>query len=215
MNKWVDPYDKEKFIEVKEDHIVCKGGDGTLLRAVKMHGKLGLPFLPLAGGTKNFLMNKEPLDNTDLKPVQYNLIKICVDGNEWYAFNEVAIGSFCGWNEFSCEDEDELLGEFKGAGLSISTAQGSTGLNRNADGAVLSLNSKHWSVKGMETDRSINYSIKPENILIDVNSRDTFMMKVDGKVVRTRKNMLVEISQGPVVNVLYSDLTEIKARRRL
>jgi NAD+ kinase len=222
MSKWRDPYDDKKFIEEKDNYILVVGGDGTLLRAIKMHKDKNKPFLPIAGGTVNFLMNKGGIPIvprlSDYEVLELQMLKVLMGQDQVFeAFNEVAIGSFCGWHNYQTYpgmDAEGMLSEFKGAGISISTAQGSTGLNRNCGGTILSLKSSNWSLVGMQTNTRIDYVTKPEPIGLHISSRNTFEIRIDGQIVRTRKDQAVTITKGRTIKLLVRDLSEYLERRR-
>ena len=151
---WVDTYDIEKKIIDKDDHILAIGGDGTLLKAINKYKHLNKPFFGYAKGTVNFLMNQEiePINNSKFK--KFNLIRVQVTAVEngaevvrtFQAFNDIVLGAFNGWINFNCTHRDNILGNFWGSGIVISTAQGSTGINKNNYGTILPLTSKNWSV---------------------------------------------------------------------
>lgn len=220
MKRWIDPYDSEKFIEEKENVIIAKGGDGTLLRAVRMHLDKGKPFYGVAAGTENFLMN--PLDSSISKKSKYKrlrLLKIKIDTGapghlEFYAFNDITIGSFSGWNHFNVDHKDDLIGKFKGSGIVLSTTQGSTGLNKHNGGTILPLNSKNWVVTGVQATKNVNYVIAPKKVNINCKSRGRVSVVVDGQDVYNDKEFNVEVSQGPEVIVIFNDYKSFKKKRQ-
>lgn len=223
--RWIDPYDENKFIEEREEYILAVGGDGTLLRAIQQHKDTNKPFLPIAGGTENFLMNAIKEEDIDLKSMTHlplNLIEVVVNNysniaETHLAFNEVSIGSFCGWNTFKPLggfDAEGMLDEVRGAGICISTAQGSTGLNKNCGGTILSLKASNWSISGMQTERRIDYVVKPQLIQLNVSSRAPFKVLVDNKPVLVEEDAFVGIRKGREVTLLVHDLDKLQEKRR-
>ena len=171
------------------NYIIAYGGDGTLLKAISLYRFKNKIFFGVAGGTNNFLMNKSNIISEDRKIKKFNLINVKVTfkasnkliTETYQAFNDVFITEENGWIDFNCEDNDNILGNFKGSGLIISTPQGSTGINKNNNGVILPLNSKEWSITGDKTDRKINYVLKQKKITIKVSSRDKTNLYLDGK----------------------------------
>lgn len=220
--KWIDPYDSEKYIQEFDTHIVARGGDGTLIRAIHMHGKKGKPFYGIASGTVNFLMNLE--ENVSVKAIakKFQLLDIEIEylenGNEKFervqAFNDCIIGEFNGWVEFKSEHSESILGDFKGAAVIISTAQGSTGANKNNNGTILPLGSKLLSVTGVMTNRKIDHVIENTGLFIECNSRGNVKIAIDGsyRVIDNVKN--VKITRGSDVEVIFNDYDEFKRKRQ-
>ena len=236
---YIDKYDKEKYIRVYENMILVKGGDGTLLRAIKKYRHLEKPFFGIAGGTLGFLMNTN-LPHTyypeNIVAQDFNLIKVKVTytiqvpdpklGNiydkdvevtkEYQAFNDISLGGdMNSYIEFNIQEEDNFFGSFKGGGVIVSTAQGSTGINKNNQGAILSLNSKLWSVTGDKTERNIRAVIEPHKLAISVKSRTRVTLWVDGANTIVRNVSKVEISKGDVVQLIFGDYPEFQKKRSL
>ena len=235
--KIYDDYDKNKYIEDIGDYIIAKGGDGTLIRAIHMFDHLNKSFFGIAAGTANFMMNDESkinlLSGTTLK---FNLLKVQVFTNEWvtksgeswcdyqelvekseivYAFNDVIIGEFNAWIDFQCEHKENILGDFKGAGLLISTAQGSTGANKNNNGVIIPLSSKHWVVSGVMTNRDIRYVIEPNELIVKCKSRGNIKINVDGTHFEKSGVIKVIISKSDIdVNVIFNDLKKFQDKRK-
>ena len=179
-----------KIITKHEEYIHCLGGDGTLLRAINKFSNLRLPFYGQASGTANFLMNKldAPLAKSVTK--SFRRIKVTVYSimdpmfeyteHHLYAFNDVILGGFNAWLNFETKHKDNQIGNFSGSAIVVSTAQGSTGLNRNNGGTILSLESDQWSVTGVCTKRNINTVISPSRLEINVEGRTDATLCIDG-----------------------------------
>ena len=227
--KWIDPYDKQKYIEEKEDHILAKGGDGTLIRAIHRYKDKTKPFYGVAKGTVNFLMN-ETEDFENAHDFQFfNLINVEVtyeqeNDNMWVpcytmtenyqAFNDIILGEFNAWIEFNCEHEDNILGKFMGSALLVSTAQGSTGANRNNNGTILPLSSKNWSVTGVMTNRNINYVLNSNELVINVKSRSKITLYIDGSHKIINNVISVKLTRGDTVGVVFNDIKKFKEKRQ-
>lgn len=226
--KIYDEYDKNKYIEDIGDFIIAKGGDGTLIKAIHRFDHLNKPFFGIAAGTANFLMNEESaIHFRTATTLEFNLIKVDVttevDGELFsfekvqtvYAFNDVNIGEFNGWIDFECTHKENQIGNFKGAGILISTAQGSTGANKNNGGSIMSLNSHQWSVTGTMTNRRIDYMVDPDELTIQTKSRGNVKINVDGKHFEADKVTKVVISKSDItVKVIFNDIKKFQEKRR-
>ena len=230
--KWIDPYDSEKYIQETDTHIIARGGDGTLIRAIHMHSDKGKPFFGIAAGSLNFLMNNESTisETATIKKLQllnieinyqkeiYNLRGHIESYEDTYetvqAFNDIAIGNFNSWINFNCYHDDNILGDFKGSGIIVSTAQGSTGSNKNNNGTILPLCSNNWSITGIMTNRRINYVLDNIMLQIDCNSRENIMLYIDGshKIFNNIKRII--ITKGSYVDVIFNDIQIFKEKRR-
>ena len=222
---WVDKYDDKKYIREEDDIIEARGGDGTLLKAIKMHRDKGKPFFGIAGGTENFLMNKEDyVVKSHATYKEFHLIKVKVTyqkfrdeiTEEFQAFNDVIFGGdMNSWIDFNVQDKDQIIGSFKGGGVIVSTAQGSTGINKNNNGVILPLSSKNWSITGDKTNRKINYIIEPKKTKITCKSRIPATLWIDGanNVIENVKS--IEISKGDKVIVIFNSYEKIKKKRRI
>lgn len=209
MKLYIDPFDAKKYITTAYNKIIAKGGDGTLLKAIKMFHHFNLPFYPYASGTKNFMMN-DCFKLYDLTTVPLNLIQVQKDPKA-VAFNEIAIGSFCGWIEFSTPDAK--FPKFKGSGIIIATAQGSTGLNLNNGGPILPLDSNQWVVTSNQATSTVKTVVNATRLTIKAISREPFQIKLDGVLYKETTEIELTIQQGPVVNIQYADILAFKEKR--
>jgi NAD kinase len=223
--KIIDKYDKNKYIQEQDNYIIAQGGDGTLLKAIKLFKNKNKPFFGIAAGTKNFLMNSETKIDKNAKYKTFNLIKIKI----WYkkdgkrkqktvqGFNDIAIGgedSLAAWIHFDVKEKDKFMGKFYGGGLIISTPQGSTAVNKNNHGVVLPLSSKSWSITGDKTEKKINYVIKPHTIKIKLKSRNKIIVWVDGTNHIIQDVYKVKITEGDKVKVIFNNYKKFKKKRR-
>lgn len=231
---YIDKYDKEKYIQETDTHIIAKGGDGTLLKAIKMHRDKGKPFFGIGAGTVNFLMNSEHEVAEDARYKKFNLINVKVyftttmpgdetmhemtfnEVSEYQAFNDVMIGGdMNSWIEFDVKEKDDFFGDFMGGGMIISTPQGSTGINKNNGGIVLPLSSGMWSITGDKTNRPIEYVLKPRKIEIYAKSRRPVTVWVDGANHIIRDVEFIELTRGQPVTVIFNNYGEFKKKRRV
>lgn len=225
---YTDKYDSNKTIREFDMMVTAQGGDGTLLTAINKFRHLSKPFYGLAAGTVNFLMNNGPMIST-ATTLKFNLLKVEVRFNEntvekdfsfiprietFEAFNDINLGSFNGWITFDCTHKDNQIGTFKGSSLVVSTAQGSTGLNRNIGGTILALDSKRWSVTGIATNRFINSVIKPSKFKVGVESREPVSIAIDGTNHVLHNVQSITITKGSSVEVIVNDLAEFQRKRQ-
>jgi NAD+ kinase len=226
---WKDEYDKNKYIQEQEKYIRAVGGDGTLLRAIKMHRDKNKPFFGVGAGSVNFLMNDEPFIAPDVKLKKFRLIKVMVTyksyhrfdddtftimTEEFQAFNDLMIGgNMNSWIEFNVHDKDRIVRTFKGGGLIVSTAQGSTGINKNNGGVILPLSSHNWSITGDKTNRNINYVLEPHKTKIDVQSRTPITVWVDGSNNVVKNVQSIEISKGDNIYLMFNNYDHFKKKR--
>ncbi len=221
-NKIYDEYDSNKYIEEKNDYIEAKGGDGTLIRAIHKFKDSNKPFFGIAAGTENFLMNPENtiLPTAVTKKLQLLDIEIefleddILTTETVQAFNDIAIGNFNAWINFNCFHKDNILGNFNGSGLIISTSQGSTGSNKNNNGTILPLSSKNWSITGIMTNRKINYILVPTLLQIDCSSRQEIMAYIDGSHKIYNNVKRIKITAGEIVDIIFNNIQIFKEKRR-
>jgi len=230
---YTDAYDFRKTIHEDTDAIYVKGGDGTLLTAINKFAHLGLPFFGIAGGTLNFLMNNRvgPVDGgilPDATHFEVQTMDINVTSNRqdigggnfvslvstYNAFNDIVLGNFNVFTEFTCTHEDDQLGTFKGCGVVVSTAQGSTGINRNNNGTILPLSSPNWSVTGMQTNRTVNSVIAPTELVIDCKGRKTTRIGIDGSNHELDDVSSIKITPGKPVTIIINDVDGFNKRRQ-
>ena len=231
MILYTDPYDPLKQIHQWDDYIEVQGGDGTLLTAINKFRHLNLPFFGIAGGTRNFLMNSSGQLSPYHSTLSFPLLTVQTTSNAtvyhsdgtnsvrsiiqaYHAFNDVVLGQFNTWCEFNCKHRDNQLGTFKGSGMIVSTAAGSTGINRNNHGTVLPLNSPNWSVTGMQTDRVINSVLTPDRLFISLSSRSPISVAIDGSNHIVDNVLSVTITKGPSVELIFNDINEFQIKRR-
>ena len=215
--------------EVSEaDIIICVGGDGTLLKTVKRLGHLSKPIYGINAGTIGFLMNSITLEELDSKVLDYNSnYKVqslnTIEGTVHYdggkiktvhAFNEVGIGGdMSTWAHFKVQSKS-LPKKFKGSGVIISTAQGSTGVNKNNYGVVVPITNKDWVVTGDKTDILLSTVIKAKETIIEVESRQDIKVFVDGAsgVIIDKVEKLI-VRSGNRVKICFSDFSKFVEKR--
>lgn len=216
---YVDPYDKRKRITEYPELIHVIGGDGTLLTAINEFYDLKKPFYGIAGGTVNFLMNEKGSAVEDPTIMTMPIMKAVVtqtSGKQHtiYAFNDFDIGSHRGWITFDCEHKDNQVGSFKGAGIVVSTAAGSTGTNKNNGGPILALDSQRWAVTSTTANRRISTVLRPTELVITCTARKPVTIGADGDNVVINNIKSVAITTGGSVKVIINDLESLQKKRQ-
>lgn len=205
--------------------IVCVGGDGTLIKTVHHYLSYNLPIIGINAGTVGFMMNSSNLDEVDsifqddFKPyiIPLQLMKVNIQDEYFYAFNEVMIGGdMSSWINFEVENSHELHGSVKGGGLIFSTAQGSTGINKNNGGPILPLESNLWSITGDKTDTKIKHVVTPHEIVVNATSRNDITFWCDGheKHILGNKMKIIINDSYKTVNIGFTYPERFLIKRR-
>lgn len=209
------------------DVIVCSGGDGTLLKTVKHYIDYELPIYGVNAGTLGFLMNEVTQENfidevcikQAYKVQKLNTIAVQVQErhelstNEYYAFNDVCIGGdMSSWIEFNIESK-VLPKNFMGGGLIFSTSQGSTGISKNNGGVIIPIRDNQWVVTGDKTNINLSTVIKPRKTKIEMSTRQSVTVWVDGnnKVIKDVESVI--LNKGPKVHICFNDFDGFVAKR--
>ena len=143
---------KEKFSK-DDEAIVVVGGDGTLLRVASVAFIAGVPLLGINAGGLGFLTEihtdemQEALESLAKETFhldQRSVLGIEVTGpkgleNKYIALNEAVItkGALSKIIQINTWVNENFLTTYKGDGLIISTATGSTGYNLSAGGPIV------------------------------------------------------------------------------
>jgi len=217
IDKKFKKYTKEK----NPDIIIVSGGDGSLLHAIQSYRYLNTPFLGVAAGTKNFLMDKinektiKKLikDKISYKIVKISTIRVKVNRKrtndtdniifESSAINDIVIGSsIMDFNTFSYKNKI-----IKGMGIIISTPIGSTGFNLNNGGKVIKdLESNVVAISTIASEDNFfeiekNNQIKNIEILSERNNVKLF---IDGtaKIFELKKGDIVSFERDSIIELI-------------
>lgn len=176
------------------------GGDGSILHAHKNYGNTGLPFFGKGMGTVNFIMNNFDndfeiisglLDDT-IKPTIVFTEKIGITIKKKSskqiiykeAINDIVIGNgIMDYHSLIINSERGAFERFnyRGAGICVSTALGSTAYNVNNKGNVLPIDLDAWSFTSIVGDRDVHDIMNPQKISIKIKSeRQTPILFIDG-----------------------------------
>lgn len=129
--------------------MICIGGDGTLLRAIHSYeSKLdSIVFTAIHTGTLGFFTDYtanqlvtflDDLKNREPVVESYPMISAALDdGREFYALNEIRLGSFSNTVYYDIYIDGEFFESISSCGICVCTQAGSTGANRALQGAVV------------------------------------------------------------------------------
>ena len=140
------------------DLIVSVGGDGTLLRVTRVAAPWGIPILGVNAGRLGFLTEIEGADALTALPAVFEgrgwveertMLLVQKDGAPYYAMNEAVLsrGAPARVVQVSIRVNGAVLTTFRGDGLIVATATGSTGYNLAAGGPVLPPEAPYMVVK--------------------------------------------------------------------
>lgn len=146
-------------VDENPNAILAVGGDGTMLRAIRQHWRLRLPFLGLNAGHLGFLLNDTsvftefppPLLTRRQCPLLYVEFELEDGGRaSGLAFNDAWVEratSQTAWLEVTINDEVRME-RMVGDGLLACTAQGSTAYARAMGAAPLLADTEGWMIVG-------------------------------------------------------------------
>ncbi|AVP49308.1 hypothetical protein [Williamsoniiplasma luminosum] len=135
--------------DVNPDYVFVIGGDGTFLSAVHKFANIldKIIFIPIKFGGIGFYTNHNSVEDfrdilsigieKNQKWVEYSLLKITNNQEEWYSINEVKIVNNTRPTKMDIYINDELLETFRGTGMVFATPSGSTGFARSAYGSII------------------------------------------------------------------------------
>lgn len=163
------------------DLIVTLGGDGTFLRGTKLAIEKDMKICGINCGNLGFLCayqlkDIDKVDFNSLKTSKSNVLEFDYNNNTFIALNEVVVGKdyFGGTVELEYKTK-KLSNRFKGDGLIICTATGSTAYNISAGGKAFK---DEDEIIGITPICAYTKGIKPEC----VNEKEVIKIKlVDSK----------------------------------
>jgi len=199
------------------DLILCIGGDGTMLSAIRKHREMKVPFVGLNTGTLGFLPG---IDLKDIETVaeklktgayhveDYPIIKVnckTIRGEELigYAFNEVLIKHVSPrLMEAKVYIDQKPFNYFTGDGFIVSTPIGATGYAIWAGGVATHPSLKAFQLTPLHpNDNSINRPLKT-SMVIPIET------KIDIEIVKSEKRKVIVACDGiKVSNDYISDIS--------
>tara|TARA_E500000081_G_scaffold152442_1_gene184642 strand:- start:4061 stop:4897 length:837 start_codon:yes stop_codon:yes gene_type:complete len=201
----------------KMDLVIAIGGDGTLLRAVSLSLKFDVPVLGINMGTVGFMTEIEGENAMDelnfyltetvrtevrsLLEVELNLKK---DPVVYKALNDIVIarGSSVSMIETITEIDGVHLATYRGDGIVVTTATGSTGYSLALGGPVIDPKSNDYYIKPIATHMSQfgGVIVNSESVCeITISSRKDALISIDGFIEHKISNgdkIILKISES-------------------
>jgi NAD+ kinase len=129
--------------------LIAVGGDGTILRALKLAHARGVPVLGVNLGRLAFLAevqyddlaaSLDAIDRGDFRLEERSTMRLSGDAGEQVAFNDAALTRVAGHGPaaLAVEVEGEVFGRYTADALVIATPTGSTGYSFSAGGPIVS-----------------------------------------------------------------------------
>lgn len=179
------------------DLIVTIGGDGTILRGVHIAAPRDIPVLGVNMGRVGFMSDIEAreaidemgwyLDGNARTEHRYMLKAEILgrDTNTVFALNDIAVarGALLRVVEVSTVVDDVHLATYRGDGVIVSTATGSTGYNLQLGGPVMDPSSRDFIVKPIATHMSQFGGVilrESSRVELTVQADDETILNADG-----------------------------------
>jgi NAD+ kinase len=148
----------QHLVDGAPDLVLVIGGDGTMLRAIRRHWRLRVPFMGLNAGHLGFLMNERlPRDLHGLELVTYALSMLRVDAEApdgrtttGLAYGDVWLerdGGQAAWLRLDVDGQTRVP-KVVGDGMLVSTASGSSAYARAMGAVPVPLNSPLLTLAG-------------------------------------------------------------------
>lgn len=183
----------ENFIEseTEYEYLICIGGDGTMLEAMKRHHNEQIKIIGINLGHLGFLSNEIKFEKIDLNLEfeSYNLLKLQFDSNEFVCINELLMFSENNPIPIEVFVNDNYFYEYIGSGCFVATKLGSTGLNRSMNNPILINNNcylfnEYYPVKSANNKFLNQALIFSNNQSIKLNLKNkidaSLFVKIDG-----------------------------------
>ncbi len=209
-----------KLSKENPDLILCIGGDGTMLSAIRKYRELNVPFVGLNTGTLGFLPG---IDLKDIDTVaeklkdgayhveEYPLLKVyCTtirgESITGFAFNEVLIKHVSPrLMEAKVYINDKPFNYFTGDGFIVSTPIGTTGYAIWAGGVATHSSIKAFQITPLHpNDNSINRPMKTSMVV-------PLETKVDMNIVKAEKRKVIVACDGIKVSNDYISDIQVRA----
>jgi NAD+ kinase len=196
--------DKAKMQLPGSDLVLCIGGDGTILRAVRAIIPLSVPVLGINLGRLGFMTEFKAND-------ALNELPGLLDGKGWieeraileagvtsqdktlYGLNDVFVGrrSLARLITIECSIDGEVLTTYRADGIIIATASGSTGYSLAACGPILHPQSKDIILNPICSHFTFSESLvlpSHTTIKLKVTTSHEAMFSIDGQVESQLQN---------------------------
>jgi len=202
--------------------IVCLGGDGTILRAVRIAGGSGVPILGVNLGRVGFMTELPVGEALDRVPAfvrgegwieERAMVEAAVVGRSApavCALNDVVVarGERCRLIRVEARVAGEFVTTYKCDGVLVATATGSTGYCLAAGGPVLNPLAREMVLQPIAAHLSFSHAlVLPPDAVVELQLRTTHQgrLSADGQVE-------VPLEDGDVVRVRRSESVARLAR---
>ncbi len=209
----------------KIDLIISIGGDGTVLRCAHVLNGSTAPILGINLGRLGFLCEIDSSDiNQKLLPYlegkgvieQRSILKINLFKNnskkEFFALNDfvLARGSKIRIIDVEASLNNNHFATYRGDGVVVSTATGSTAYSLSLGGAILSPSSNNMIIKPIASHASLLGGLVMESdakLILKADSREDLSLTVDGFIdtqLREFDYIEIQIDDSKTVNFVRS-----------
>lgn len=179
-------------IKAKGDIILYIGGDGTFIRSARLAYRLGIPIVGINTGKVGYLSKIAPEDAeqklVSLIKGEYEVVETgvlslkCDDKIIEPVINDAVFSATKLVDEFWVKQWDETVFRCCSSAVAISTAVGSTGLNKSAGGAVIMLGTDAVSITPVLAQSGDDYSLICQgNKTYTVSSNGQMQVSFDGE----------------------------------
>jgi NAD+ kinase len=183
-------------IDPQVDLCLVLGGDGTILRALRLYARTGVPVFAVNYGDVGFLaaVDSEGIGEGlrrafggDFEPMHLPAV-VLGDGDTWMGFNDVSFHRKPGFRvaDLAYAIGADEVGRVRCDGLVVSTPAGSTGYNLANGGPVMA-----WGVEGFVVSFIAPHSLTARTLVVAPRdtvsvhnrSRDPIDVTVDGRPI--------------------------------
>jgi NAD+ kinase len=184
-----------KYLLDKSDIIISLGGDGTFLNTARIVGRKEIPILGINLGNLGFMAEVTPKESEkflkDIIHSKYKIYDLCVisakaEGKKCFnGINEIVVDKCNSIKmvEIEIYYNNEMVVNFVGDGVIVSTPTGSTGYSLSAGGPIISPYSKVFIITPI-CPHTLNFRpiIVPDNgtIVIKTLKNEKIRLTADG-----------------------------------
>ncbi len=235
QSSWDDGVDQ---INGDTDLIISVGGDGTLLRVARLVAPSGIPILGVNAGRLGFLTEIDASDATDLLPRALNgegrieertMLAVEHDGASSYALNDAIIsrGGPARTVQVGIDVNGAEFLAFRGDGVVVATATGSTAYNLSAGGPVLPPTTAELIINPVsahpaseapvliEPDAEIVIRIRTDHgAVLSLDGQDDFDVHDEAVITVRRSPYHARLLRFSDAGYFYRSLSDLLNRRR-
>lgn len=215
------------------EYIFSLGGDGTMLDAIHKYIHLdSAKFVGINYGKLGFYTDfvKDDMDVVDLisnsnyKTEEFRLLELNVNGNIYYALNEILVINPMHTQKIKVLIDDAPFENFRGTGLVLSTPSGSTAYNKSLGGAILAPSIDGYQLTEMASINNRVYKtlssslvLASKNIVkLEFSDNDGLQIQVDGEMINEQnlKEIKIKLSEKTIKLVTKKDTLFLERVRK-